>query len=144
MQYLIIFVICLYYLLLIYSIFWWWHLPSYLWPFIIYSVGISLLNSKKAVRIQQFRDGVTIVLRQQYHTGLNKIKYWFPSICLGIITLTITFNFSVLDFLNFNLIPSVKVSGISSRLPESIKDKINTLGLYNMFEDWVRDEHLTS
>ena len=31
----------------------------------IYSVVISLLNSKNAVRIQQFTDGTTIVLRIQ-------------------------------------------------------------------------------
>ena len=40
---------------------------------------ISLLNSKKAVRIQQFTDGATIVLRKQYNEGLNKIKYGFSS-----------------------------------------------------------------
>ena len=40
------------------------------------------LNSKKTVRIQQFTDGATIVLRRHYHTGLNKTKYGFPSICV--------------------------------------------------------------
>ena len=62
---------------------------------------------------------------------------------LSITTTTIISNFSVLIFLNFNLIPSVKVSGNSDRLPESIKDTINTLRLYTMCEDWAQDEHLT-
>ena len=47
-----------------------------------YNVMLSLLNSKKAVRIQQFTDGATILLRKHYHTGFNKIKYGFPSTCL--------------------------------------------------------------
>ena len=38
---------------------------------------LSLLNPKKDIRIQQFTDGATIVLRKDYLTGLNKI--WFPS-----------------------------------------------------------------
>ena len=54
---------------------------------------------------------------------------------LIITTMTIIFNFSVLIFLNFSLIPSVKVSGISDRLPESIIAIINTLRLYYTCED---------
>ena len=46
---------------------------------------------------------------------------------LSITTLTIIYNFSVLIVLNFNLIPSVKVSGNSDRLAESITNTINTL-----------------
>ena len=42
-------------------------------------------------------------------------------------TSKIIFNFSVWIFLNFLLIPSVKVSVNSDRLPESIKNTINTL-----------------
>ena len=46
-------------------------------------------------------------------------------------TLTILFNFSVWTFLNFDLIPSVKVSGNSDRVAESITEDIsNTLRLY--------------
>ena len=48
---------------------------------------------------------------------------------LNITTLTIIHNFSVLIFLNFNLIPSVKVLGNSGRLEECIKDTMNTLRL---------------
>ena len=51
---------------------------------------------------------------------------------LSITILTIISNFI---FLNFNLIPSVKVLGNSNRLPESIKDTINTLRLYTMCKD---------
>ena len=47
-----------------------------------------------------------------------------------ITTLTIIFNFSVWIFLNFILIPSVKVSGNSDILPEISIDTINTLRLY--------------
>ena len=54
---------------------------------------------------------------------------------LSITTLTTIYNFSVLIFLNYNLIPSVKVSGNSDRLPESIIGKINTLKLYSTCED---------
>ena len=54
---------------------------------------------------------------------------------LSIKAMTNIFNFSVLFFPNFNLIPSVKVSGNSERLPESINDTINTLRLYTMCED---------
>ena len=50
----------------------------------IYSVVLSLLNSKKAVQIQHFTDGATIVLRKHYHTGLNQIKYDFPSTSLSV------------------------------------------------------------
>ena len=53
----------------------------------------------------------------------------------SITTLTIIYNFSVLIFPNFNFIPSVKVSGHSDGLPESIKDTINTLRLYITCED---------
>ena len=53
----------------------------------------------------------------------------------SITTLTIIYNFSVLIFPNFNFIPSVKVSGNSDGLPESIKDTINTLRLYITCED---------
>ena len=45
---------------------------------------------------------------------------------LSLKTLTNICNFSVLIFLNFYLIPSVKVSDNSYILPESIKDTINT------------------
>ena len=45
---------------------------------------------------------------------------------LSITTTTIIYNISVFIFLNLNLIPSVKVSGNSDRLPESITDTINT------------------
>ena len=94
---------------------------------IIYSAVISLLNSKKAVRIQQFTDGATILLRKHYHTGLNQIKYYNFVKNLH--------NFSVLIFLNLNLIPSIKVSDNFDLLQESIKDTINTLRLYTMCED---------
>ena len=50
-------------------------------------------------------------------------------------TLAIIFKISVLIFPNFNSISSIKVSGNSDRLPESIMDKINTLRLYSMCED---------
>ena len=90
------------------------HLPVYLLPNIIYSEVLSLLNSKKAVRIQQFTDDTTIVLRK--YTELNQIKYGFPSTCLSITTTTIISNFSVLILLNLNLIPSVKVLGNSNFL----------------------------
>ena len=49
---------------------------------------------------------------------------------LGIKTLTIMSNFSVLISLHFDLIRSVKVSGNSDRLPENIKDTNSTLRLY--------------
>ena len=49
---------------------------------------------------------------------------------LSITTTKIVYNFSVWIFLNLNLIPIVKVMGNSDRLPESIKDTINTLRLY--------------
>ena len=62
---------------------------------------------------------------------------------LIITTLTIIFNFSVWIFLNFNLIPSVKVSGNLDRLPESNIDINNTLRLYYTCKDEVQDEHLT-
>ena len=62
---------------------------------------------------------------------------------LSITTLTIISNFSVLIILNFTLIPSVKVSGNSDRLPESIKDTINTLRLYTTCQNQVQDGHLT-
>ena len=55
---------------------------------------------------------------------------------LIITTKTIISNFSVIIFINFNLIPSVKVLGNSDRLPESIKDTINTLKLYTTCEDY--------
>ena len=45
------------------------------------------------------------------------------------------FNWSVLFFLNLNLIPSVKVSSNSDRLAESITDIINTLRLYTTCKD---------
>ena len=86
-------------------------------PNTIYTVVLSLLNPKKAVRFQQWTDGETIVLKKHYHTGLNKINYGFTSIIFN----------SVLIVLNFNLIPSVKVSVNSDRLPEIIIEKINTL-----------------
>ena len=54
---------------------------------------------------------------------------------LIITTLTIIFNFSVWIFHNFNLIPSIKVSGKSDRLAENITDKINTLRLYTTCKD---------
>ena len=44
---------------------------------------------------------------------------------LSIKTLTIILKLSVLFLLNFNLIPSVKVSTNSDSLPESINDTIN-------------------
>ena len=114
----ILLIICLYhffYQFIQYSQ--WWHLPAYLLPNIIYSVVLSLLNTKKAVRIQQFRDGANIVLRKHYHTELNQIKYIFFRQHVWIIpTLRILFNFSFWTFLNFNLIPSVKVSGNYVRL----------------------------
>ena len=62
---------------------------------------------------------------------------------LIITTLNIIFNFSDLIFLNFNLIPSVKVSGNSDTLAESITDTINTLRLYTTCKDYVRDERHT-
>ena len=46
---------------------------------------------------------------------------------LSITTTTIISNYSFLIFLNFNLIPSVKVLGNSDRIAEIIKDTINTL-----------------
>ena len=49
---------------------------------------------------------------------------------LSIKTLTIIYNFSVLIFLNLNLIPSVKVSGNSDGLPTNIKETIKTLRLF--------------
>ena len=51
---------------------------------------------------------------------------------LSIKTLTII---SVLIFLNFNKISSVKVLGNSDRLPESIKYTINILRLYSTCDD---------
>ena len=54
---------------------------------------------------------------------------------LSIKTTTIIPNFSVLIFLNYNLIPSLKVLGNSDRLAESITDTINTLRLYTTCED---------
>ena len=48
---------------------------------------------------------------------------------------TFSFSLSVLIFLNSNLIPSVKESGNSDRLQESIKDTINTLRFFTMCED---------
>ena len=62
---------------------------------------------------------------------------------LSITTLTIISNFSVLIFLNFNLIPSIKVSGNFDRLAESITNTINTLRFYTTCKDRVRDEHHT-
>ena len=52
-----------------------------------------------------------------------------------VLTTTIISIFSVLIFLNFNLNLSVKVSGNYDRLPESIKDTVNTLRLYTMCKD---------
>ena len=52
-----------------------------------------------------------------------------------VLTTTIISIFSVLILLNFNLNLSVKVSGNSDRLPESIKDTVNTLRLYAMCKD---------
>ena len=72
-----------------------------------------------------------------------KLKKVFRQHVLSITTTTIISNFSVLIFLNFNLIPSVKVSGNSNRLQESMKDTVNALRLYTMCKDYVRDEHLT-
>ena len=54
---------------------------------------------------------------------------------LSITNVTIIYNFSVLIFINFNLIPSVKVSGNSDRLVESITDTINTLRVYTTCKD---------
>ena len=48
---------------------------------------------------------------------------------LSIKTLTFIFNLTVLCFLNFDLITSFKVLGNSDRVPESIKDTMNTLRL---------------
>ena len=66
---------------------------------------------------------------------------------LSITTTTIISDFSVLIFINFNLIPSVKVSGNSDRLPESIENTIIALRLYwntyTPFEDYLRDECFT-
>ena len=59
----------------------------------------------------------------------------FHEHALTIKTLTNSCNFSFLIFLKFHLIPSVKVSGNSDRLPVSIKDIINTLRFYTMCED---------
>ena len=95
---------------------------------------LSMLNSKKDVRSQQYTDGATIVLRKYYHTGLNKIRYSCCQHVLSIKTTTIIFNLSVLIFLNFNKIPSVKVSGNSNRQPEMKKDTINTLRLYTTWK----------
>ena len=81
---------------------------AFLFQTINYSVVFSLLNSKKAVRIQLFTDGASIVLRKHYYTGLNHINMVFRQHVLNITTLTIISNFSVLIFLNFNLIPSVR------------------------------------
>ena len=112
------------------------------YPFqnIIYSMVISLLNSKKAVRIQQFTDGATVVLRKHYHTGLNKINVVFCQHVLSITTLTIISKFLVLNFLNYSLIPSVKVLGNSDILPHSILDTISTLRLYSKCKDYMWDE----
>ena len=77
-------------------------------PNINYSVVFSLLNSKKAVRIQLFTDGASIVLRKHYYTGLNHINMVFRQHVLNITTLTIISNFSVLIFLNFYLIVGLK------------------------------------
>ena len=74
-QYLIILIICLYYSLSIYSTFWTTTFACIPVANIIYSVVLSLLNSKKALIIQQ----LTMMLRKNYHTGLNKIKYGYPS-----------------------------------------------------------------
>ena len=60
---------------------------------------------------------------------------FFRQHVLSITTTTIIYNFSVLIFPNFNLIPSVKVTGNSDRLPESIKNTINTLRLYTTCKD---------
>ena len=54
---------------------------------------------------------------------------------LSFTTTTIIYNFSVLIFLNFNLIPGVKFLGYSNISPESIKDTYNTLRLFTMCED---------
>ena len=47
-----------------------------------------------------------------------------------ITTLTIIYNYSILIFLNFNLISSVKALGNSDSQRESIKDTINSLRIY--------------
>ena len=70
------------------------------------------------------------VLRKHYHTGLNKIIYGFPSTCFMYYNADNHFNFSLFIFLNFDLIPSVNVSGNFDRLPKSIKD--TTFFLYFM------------
>ena len=48
---------------------------------------------------------------------------------LSITTLTINYNFSVLIFLDSNLIPIVKDTGYSDRLPEMIKIVVQRLGM---------------
>ena len=58
----------------------------------------------------------------------------FRQLVLSVTTTTIVSNFSLLIFLNFNLIPSVKVFGNSDRLAESIKDTFNALRLYTTCE----------
>ena len=64
-------------------------------------------------------------------TGLNQIKYGVPSTCLNYYNSDNDYNFSVWTFLNFDLIPSVKVLGNSDRLPTNIKYTIYTLRLYS-------------
>ena len=92
----------------------------------------SFLNYKKAVIIQLFTDGASIVSRKHYYTGLNHINMVYRQHVLNITTPTIISIFLDLNFLNFNLIPSVKVLGDSDRLPVSIIDTFNTLRLYSM------------
>ena len=103
----------------------------------------SKSQPNQAVRFQLFTDGASIVLRKYYYTRLNHISTIFRQPVFNITTLINISNFSVIIFLNFYFIPSVKVLGNSNRLQESIKDTINTLRLYTMCEDWVQDEHLT-
>ena len=79
-----------------------------------------------------------VKLKESCNNSATKLSYRIESNVLSIKTLKIIFNFSVLIFLNFNLIPSINVSGNSDREPESIKDIINTLRLqWNTHVRWI-------